>query len=217
MTVLRMRFVAVATSLAIGAACTPADPELDGRKPTHQRSSRPAGWAVIRDPQWLYEIAHPGSWEAGPLLVSHSDTRQWEMLSLATYPLRRGGDRCEHIPVNALNDLGPADAFLSIQEPEYVEALAPRPGAFAVEFATRADYLGEVSIFGCLRDGHDFHYAFVPFEQEGRSFFAHLALGLRAQSGVRRDLIDILSSLRILNAEDFRSRSGDRRKGRSLR
>lgn len=37
-----------------------------------------------------------------------------DSLTLATFPLRPGGTRCAHLPENALRDLGPADALVSV-------------------------------------------------------------------------------------------------------
>lgn len=119
------------------------------------------------------------------------------MLSLATYPLRSGGKRCSHIPVNALNDLGPQDAVLYMQEPEYVENLPPRPATFSVQFSTASEYAFEVSIFRCLK-AKNLMYAMVPFEDEGRNFFAFLAIGLQASDETRKELLSVLNSLRII-------------------
>jgi hypothetical protein len=159
------------------------------------------------DPEWLFEIRHPPSWEASPLLVSHGDTRQWEMLALATYRLEPGEGRCPHLPGKAFEALGPRDALLYIQEPEYVEGLPARPDRFAVRFASRSEYLHEISVFGCLDEKErDFRYAFVPFRDRGRNFYAYLALGTRASDSRRRQLVGVLDSLRILGAEAYRSR-----------
>ena len=185
-------------------AFTCAD-DVAPRETSSRLPSPSAVWEVLRDPQWLYEIEHPRTWKVGPLLVSHGDTRQWEMLALATYRLRSGGDRCPHIPVNALNDLGPRDALLYVQEPEYVEGLPSRHGSSHVGFSTEADYLYETSIFRCVDEAQDFRYAFVPFGERGRNFFALLALGLEAPSSTRRDLLRSFDSLRILDAEEYRA------------
>jgi hypothetical protein len=141
--------------------------------------------------------------------VSHGDSRQWQMLALATYPLRPGGARCPHLPVNAFEELGPRDAFLFIQEPEYVEGLPGRRERFDVRFSTRADYLYEISIFGCVDEGVDFRYSFIPFRDGGRNFFAYLGLGIRAPTETRRDLLEVLASLRILEAGEVSQPSVD--------
>jgi hypothetical protein len=204
-----MRVLVVA--LAILTGCTGgAHAPSPGAAASSGVSARGAGgdWVTYRDPQWLFEIEHPPSWEPGPLLVSHGDWRQWEMLALATYPLRAGEGRCSsHLPVAAFEDLGPRDALLYVQEPEYVEGLPARRGPFDVAFSTSADHMNEISVFRCLDAGTDFRYAFVPFSDGGRSFHAYLALGMDAPERTRRDLISAFDSLEILTADEFRARS----------
>lgn len=198
-----LRVTGTAAALSMLVACTSMDTTgpASGTSPS---AFAPSNWEVARDPQWLYEIRHPSSWNVGSLLVSHGDTRQWEMLSLGTYPLRAGGERCAHVPENALDDLGPTDAFLHIQRPEYVEGLGPRPRGTSIDFRTRADYAGEVSVFGCLRPRQDFRYAFVPFHDEGRNFLAFMAVGLDASDERRHELLGVFDSLRMLDAKEFR-------------
>lgn len=176
-----------------------------GPAPAPATTRTPPHWTTTSDPQWLFEIEHPDTWERGPLLVSHGDRRQWEMLSLATYDLEPGGARCDHVPVKALDDLGSTDAFLYVQEPEYVHGLPPRR---AVEIRWRTRPSLDDSIFSCIKDPRDLRYAFVPFRERGRSFFAHLALGPRASDGRRRQLLRTFESLRILSASEYRSRHG---------
>ena len=203
-----MRVLVVA--LAILTGCTGGDGPpravVDSASGAQMGTRR---WVTYRDPQWLFEIHHPRSWEPGPLLVSHGDRRQWEMLALATYPLRASESRCSHLPVAAFEDLGPRDALLYVQEPEYVEGLPTRRGSVEIDFSTSVDYMYEISVFECLDDERDFRYAFVPFHDGGRDFSAFLALGLQASDERRDELLRIFDSLRILDAEEFRaSREG---------
>jgi hypothetical protein len=198
-----MRSLVVA--LAILTGCTGGHAPSQ-RAPADSASSdqtSAGAWVTYRDPQWLFEIDHPPSWDTGPLLVSHGDRRQWQMLALATYPLRAGGSRCPHLPVTAFENLGPRDAFLYVQEPEYVEGLPKRRDSLQVEFTTSADYPYEISVFKCMDDDSDFRYAFIPFSDNGRSFYAYLALGMDASDETRRDLLGVLDSLKVLSAEEF--------------
>lgn len=188
---------ALLTALSLLGACTDTKSGPLEKRSNTTASSVADGWVVEDDPEWLYEIAHPSSWRLGPLLVSHGDIRQWEMLSLGTYELRPGSKKCPHIPANALNDLGPEDAFLWIQEPEYLDGFPPRPPTFAPDFTTRSDHSNELSIFRCVDGRRDFRFSTIAFEDRGRNFFALLALGLQASETTRRDLVSVLNSLRI--------------------
>lgn len=188
---------ALLTVLSLLGACTDTKSVPLERRSNTTTSSVPDGWVVEDDPEWLYEIAHPSSWRLGPLLVSHGDIRQWEMLSLGTYELRPGSKKCPHMPANALNDLGPQDAFLSIQEPEYIQGFPPRPSGFTPDFTTRSVNSNELSIFRCVDARQDFHFATITFEDRGRNFVALLALGLSASEATRIDLLTVLGSLQV--------------------
>lgn len=77
-----------------------------------------------------------------------------------------------------------------------MEHLPPRPERFSIEFSRPWDYSFELSIFRCLR-GKDFLYAMIPFEDNGRNFYAVLALGLEASDEMHDELVSVLNSLRI--------------------
>jgi hypothetical protein len=61
-----------------------------------------AAWTIAHDPTW-----HRADSELMPDLT-------WDSLTLATFPIRAGGSRCAHMPENALRDLGPGDALMSV-------------------------------------------------------------------------------------------------------
>ena len=73
-------------------------------------NSEEQGQPVDTDTSW--SIAYPSTWyradsELMPALGTDS-------LTLATFPLRPGGENCPHAPENALRDLGPNDALISV-------------------------------------------------------------------------------------------------------
>jgi hypothetical protein len=150
----------------------------------------PEEWTTYRDRARGFSVTYPPGWfRAGTRLTPHlADPR--ELLSLATYPLRPGSDRCaQHIPVNALDDLGPTDAFLTIQERRdpSTEHSPPRPDRFELPADTRSD----ANICEAGRALTEW----IAFRDEGRAFYALYAVGPRADDDTRSDLLRILDRL----------------------
>jgi hypothetical protein len=147
-------------------------------------------WTTYRDSARGFSVRYPPGWfRAETRLTRHlADPR--EILSLATYPLRPGSDRCaQHIPVNALDDLGPADAFVTIQERRdpSTEESGPRPSRFQLPAGTTS----EAAM--CL--GGRALTEWVAFEDEGRAFYALYAVGPDADAKTRTVLLRILDGL----------------------
>lgn len=58
-------------------------------------------WSIAHDPTW---------YRANSDLMPNLG---WGSVTLATFPLRPGGERCAHMPENALRDLGPTDVLVT--------------------------------------------------------------------------------------------------------
>jgi hypothetical protein len=146
--------------------------------------------ATYRDKERGLEVSYPSDWYRAEERLTPDLADPKEVLSLGTYPLRQGGDRCAHYPVNALEDLGPDDAFISVLEraPPYPAAGYPaRPSRF--ELPTDTGTNG----FCVLSDGRLDEW--VSFSDNGRAFYLLVALGEAASEETKTELLKVLNSL----------------------
>jgi hypothetical protein len=145
-------------------------------------------WVTYRDRG--LEVSYPGDWYRSEHRLTPYLGDPKEILSLGTYPLRQGGDRCRHHPVNALEDLGPYDAFVSVLEraPPYpADGYPPRPSRFELPADT------ETNRFCVSSDGRLDEWLF--FSDNGRAFYLLVALGEAASEETKTELLTILNSI----------------------
>jgi hypothetical protein len=171
---------------------SPAPGQTSGQAATGTTGPEPEPWTTYRDKERRLEVSYPNDWYRSeePLTPYLGDPK--EILSLGTYPLRPGGDRCAHHPVNALQDLGRDDAFVSVLEraPPYPAiGYPPRPSRFELPTDTRTHR------FCVLSDGRLDEW--LPFSDDGRAFYLLVALGQDASEETKTDLLAILNSLRF--------------------
>jgi hypothetical protein len=137
----------------------------------------------------------PGGWSRAheSLTPSLSDPR--EVLSVGTAPLRYRATGCAHVAGAALEDLGPADAFVTLQErgldpsstwPDFPE----RPARFGPELGGRSE-ASECAPSARFTD----HW--FTFSDRGRHFHVLVAFGTHAPPAVRDQAWGILDSLRV--------------------
>jgi len=129
----------------------------------------------VRYPSWWHATAAPLTPVTSPVQV----------LAVASYPLpdnKRGADGC--VPKGALDRLPPDGAFIYGWEygPLQGESFPPRPKHFAL-----TNFAG----FECLGPSYVFH-----FQDAGRLFQVHVALGPRASAYTRATVLRILDSFR---------------------
>ena len=179
-------------ALALGA-CTHT-PSEDGVA----RDRGDVAWEEHTSAQFHYTVALPPSWTLAAQTLTPNLGSPKEILSFGTYGLRPGGPRCAQYPVDALEDLGPTDAFATIQEtnpsrrfvsrPEHLEALAvPRNGKKHLEAPD------------CLSDPDKaMSMWWIPFRDEGRAFYLLAAIGPQASDGTRDTLWEILDGIRFI-------------------
>jgi hypothetical protein len=153
-------------------------------------ASDEARWTSYRDPELGFAVRYPADWHRAEERLTPNLGDPTELLSLGTFPLRPGGDRCSHMPVRALEDFEPTDAFLSVQEraepakgefqarPVFEAPTDRRTGRFCVPDPQRAD-------------------DWLLFSDNGRGFYAIVALGTEASPATRRELVEVLNSLQI--------------------
>ncbi len=182
------------------------------------------GLTTYSDHKRGYEVTFPSRWYRArenltPALVDPS-----EILTIATFPLRlRRDERCYppiDAPVPALDRLGPRDALVSIQERIQIERRVPdnRPRHFSLvpldlhfnrERTCPDRTLGRAS--------------FMFFADQGRHFYAFVALGRAASARTRFEVRQALDSLvfdrqrRPYPEETSEPQHGNKRSNRRLR
>lgn len=165
----------MAGAIAVVAGC--ADDESRTTTPASGRgitAQLPEGWRVARTS-----------------LTPHlGDPRQ--AFAAATYPRRYRRTQCVHVPGSALEDLGPRDAFVELEErgtggggifPRRPERFGPSLGTTSesTECVPRAS----------------FREHWFEFTDAGRNFHVRVAFGLEATARTQDEAWSILDSLRI--------------------
>ena len=152
-------------------------------------------------PQLERYVAHgvavvlPAGWQhaLSPLTPNLSDPR--EVLAVGTYPLRYRPTRCAHLPVSALEDMGPRDAFVTLQErgrdpssswPDF----PPRPSHFGLERG------GPSEASACEPHSH-FADHWFGFSDSGRHFHVLVAFGPEAPATTQQQAWAILDSVQV--------------------
>ena len=170
---------------ACGGADSAPDESATGADATAGRDSDEIVW---RDEARGLSVAVPAGWQRAtePLTPHLGDPV--EVLALGTYPLRPGGDRCAHQPVNAVEELGPDDALLVLFErapPFGPHGYPPRPATLSLETGTNR--------FCVPATGRA--DAWFSFGESGRAFYVLAAVGETASAATRAQLDAIYASL----------------------
>jgi hypothetical protein len=121
--------------------------------PAEMTTQRPA-WTTYDDQEGRFSIRYPAAWERSMQSLTPGLTDPREIVSVGSYHMRPGGELCAHLPVNALEDLSPADAFLTVQEraQPHLADYPPRPTQFDLGKPTEG-FDGEL----CVREPGDLH------------------------------------------------------------
>jgi hypothetical protein len=147
-----------------------------------------AHWVTFRDRERGFAVRYPADWERAEVRLTPVLADPRELLSVGTFALRAGGNRCSHVPVRALEDFGSRDAFISIQE-----RAEPRAGEFEPRTDFRAPTARRTGRF-CVPDAQRLD-DWLFFSDAGRGFYAIVALGTEASPTTRRELVEVLKSL----------------------
>jgi hypothetical protein len=161
--------------------------------PAEMTTQRPA-WTTYDDQEGRFSIRYPAAWERSMQSLTPGLTDPREIVSVGSYHMRPGGELCAHLPVNALEDLSPADAFLTVQEraQPHLADYPPRPTQFDLGKPTEG-FDGEL----CVREPGDFHQWWLPFRDGSRAFYALVALGTSASEETRQQVTQTLNSFHI--------------------
>lgn len=137
----------------------------------------------------------PQGWQVAGMSLTPHLVDPLEVMSVGTFPMHYREAPCSQFPVSALEDLGPADAFVTLQERGLDPRSAwldfpPRPVRFGPGLG------GPTDVRGCLSNaGLTDHW--FGFADGGRHLNALVVFGSQATPEVRAQAWEILDSLRV--------------------
>jgi hypothetical protein len=159
-----------------------------------EMTTQPPALTTYDDQEGRFNIRYPAAWERSIQSLTPGLTDPREIVSVGSYHMRPGGELCPHLPVNALEDLGPGDAFLTVQEraQPHLADYPPRPIRFDLGEPTEG-FDGEL----CVREPGDLDQWWLPFRDGSRAFYALVALGTSASKETRQQVTQTLNSFHI--------------------
>jgi hypothetical protein len=204
--------VFVSAGAALWYAFRPATvPAEIGPSPTMASptpSSVPSNWVTFSDSENSFSVAYPSDWTRARENLTPNLSDPLEILSLGTYPLRPGGTSCAEFPGNAVSNLGANDAFITLQEqkPGHPSSFfEPRPTSFGPTDGQSNDEFSA----GCVNGQTAFEHHWIPFTDQGRNFYAYVALGADVSDSTRAEPWAILDSLQFQSVGAAPSQSVD--------
>jgi hypothetical protein len=149
----------------------------------------------FNDPVLGLAVSLPPGWQRATTSLTPGLEDPREVLTAGTFPLRYRETRCGHLPTSALEDLGPRDALLTLEERALDpgsswSGFPPRPAHFGPE-------LGGSSEAGACAPGARFTDHWFGFSDGDRHFHVLVAFGPDASAAVQREAWEILDSLKI--------------------
>jgi hypothetical protein len=183
---------------AVAAAACGKNPSADRPAAADTVTTEAADWTTYEVPDVGLTISFPSSWKraTGQLMPMLGDPR--ELVALGTSELRPGGENCAHMPENAVEEMGPTDAFVVVEE--RLGELGE--GSGSAGYPQRPQHFGPDDGYAseavdCLDRPKEFFDRFIPFRDEGRRFYAYVAFGNEASLRIREAAWAILDGLDI--------------------
>jgi hypothetical protein len=144
-------------------------------------------------PERDFTLDLPNGWHLFSESQTPALTNPVEILSAGTVP-PGGPDEgsCAHVPVGALERMGPQDAFVTLQE-RHGEAWFPdRPEPF-----TLPEWSEGTDAEACARNGEQLDIHWFGFRDAGRGFHVLVVFGRDAPRERRAEAVALLDSLRF--------------------
>jgi hypothetical protein len=167
---------------AMGVGCDDTEPPAEGKSHRNERLG--------------YRVSLPAGWHLAKRNLSPSLVEPREVLTVATFPIRRSHQLCR-----ALAEIPPDEALVTLQERARFArgdpTFPPRPSKFEPD----SRLPGKSELPYCLR-GYEgppipmLDYWF-GFRDAGRAFHVFVGVGKKAPKEVRREAFGILDKLRL--------------------
>jgi hypothetical protein len=179
----------LAGAAPLGVYCEPYTGP--GRELTPSPSEAPDG-NTYEDPASAFSVRLPPEWQqADRPLTQLIDPV--EIFSAGTFAMSPGGS-CPQFPTNAVADMGPHDAFVTILERKRLDPAGaqgpPRPASFGP-----ADGSSNSDVNECLGTAKAFFDRWIAFSDQGREFYAFVAMGTDVSDQRRAETWAMLDSL----------------------
>jgi hypothetical protein len=161
---------------------------------------------TLHDEDDLFTVTYPSDWIAPDVPINDWVASPFEILALATYPLRPGGDAVAdfQLPSNAVEDLSRNDILIWVNDAGEAEGFAERP----THFGPSEPCGGEDWTRLCVEPSgrtlrlaiQRIHAWWFGFRDAGRGFYVFVGMGEQAYGDpIRAQLAwDVLDSLRFL-------------------
>jgi hypothetical protein len=161
---------------------------------------------TLHDADDRFTVAYPPDWVVSDRPINTWVSSPHEILAIATYPLRPGGDAVVdfQLPSHAVEDLGPDDMLIWVSESGDPRGFADRPARFEPSEPCGGDDWTRL----CPEPTGDtirlnvpgIHAWWIGFKDQGRGFYAFVGMGGEAFADPARaqQAWDVLDSLRFL-------------------
>jgi hypothetical protein len=162
---------------------------------------------TLHDENDLFTVTYPNDWLVSDEPIQPMLSSPFEILALGTYPLRPGGEAVIdfQLPSNAVEDLGPDDILIWLNDAGEGNGMPERPAAFVP--STPCDNWTRLcpEPKGDWMRGFDqpipgIHGWWLGFHDAGRQFYVFVGMGEQAYSDPARAQLawDVLDSLQFL-------------------
>lgn len=196
----RSAVAVIAVALAVGTFTWTRAPDA-----SHHTLATQRGMSTYENASRGISLDYPPGWNIAPEnLTPHLGSRTpAEIVSLGTYALHPNEDGvdCAQFPQRALSEMGPTDAFVSVEEsvtygPIERASIPPRPDKFGPETGTAIEtYTNDFQ--ECLGGPINGSAWTFGFQEAGRAFVVWVAIGSDASAQQRENAWQVLNSLRV--------------------
>ncbi len=191
-----VRRALLALVVAIAASCESGPAPVVTQTPTPGSPSiapLAGGWVTIRDEDAGFSVSYPATWNRATTTLTPQLSDPHEIFAVGSYPLHPGARaHCVQYPVNAIEDLRPADALVWLAERQAGGSFRPRRGLFL-----RSDLRATDESPACLQEPKVFFHGITAFEDRGRDFEVYVAWGSDAPVKTTRAALAVLDSLQF--------------------
>jgi hypothetical protein len=194
----------VAVVVVFVAGVVWAATQIGARHATAPLDSRTPTPTVYRDDRQGFSVVVPPGWQVAAEPLNTWVSSPHEILSMGTYSLRPGGEAATdfQLPSHALEDLGPDDILIWVNEAGDASGFAERPARFEPSQPCGGDDWTRL----CPEPGGrsqwltiaGVHAWWLGFADAGRGFYVFVGMGARAYADPMRaqtpwEILDSLS------------------------
>lgn len=153
----------------------------------------PGAWTTHEDQANDVAVAVPPRWHVADEIQTPNLADPGEILTLATVELDgRSASHCAQQP-GAVEQLGPSDALVTVQETTGTQGFPTRPRPIR-EFQYATD---DLATTGCFANADDIVHKRIDFHDADRAFYVYATYGANPSDDLRHTVLRIVNSLRF--------------------